>query len=229
MKNTKFLKGIGLALCSLILLVGCGQNNVASSSNSKVEDTKIENNKDEKKEVAPMKVEFETSEYTTDNYSTKYPASWTIQQHPTIEDMNVFLIGTQDEATNFMANVNIQFFDHDKKAPPIDTYVKELKKQSEDQLNKAVDEAKKELNADEMAYSVRDFEIEKETFSCGEVAKIAFSSTIEGAEVKQLQFHIFDKNDKTNYAIISYANVPQDFDKEVEAIKYMADTFKFKK
>lgn len=219
MKKTKLLKGIGLFLCSLTLLVGCSQNNAASTNSTKLE----------KKEVAPMEVEFETSEFGNEDYSTKYPASWTIEPHPTMKNMKMFMIGTQDEASGFMANANIQFCDHDKKVPPIDTYIKEFKKLTEDQIKKSIDESKKELNAGDMAYSIKDFEIEKDTLSCGEVAKINISSTMQGVEIKQLQIHIFDENDKTNYAVISYANVPDEFDKELEAIMYMADTFKFKK
>ncbi|WP_053955105.1 hypothetical protein [Inediibacterium massiliense] len=197
MKKSKVLKGIGIFLCSILLLVGCGQKDVASSNEVKVE---------------PMKVEFETQDFSNEFFETKYPTTWTSEKYKDMDDITVFMCGTQDPETNFKPNVSVQTFN--EKFPDIDEYMKQLQE---------------EVDAADDTDMLKNLKMEKITLSNGEAVKTTVTSTVQGVEVKHMQLHIFDHDKKDKYAMMYYINVSKDFDQQLEAVMYMADTFKFKK
>ena len=172
------------------------------------------NNKGEKvSKVEPMKVDFESKEYAGEGFTVNYPNSWEITPNPLLQGQDMFVLDKQDENSDFLANVVIQISSDNPEIESVDKYIEEVKKTIESE-GSAISSLTEVIN------------IEKVTLSNGEVAKFELLTTINDLKVKQIQFHVFNKN---NSGIITYSNVPQNFDVGIEATTYMADTFKFTK
>ncbi|AFS77893.1 hypothetical protein Curi_c08200 [Gottschalkia acidurici 9a] len=172
------------------------------------------NNKGEKvSKVEPMKVDFESKEYAGEGFTVNYPSSWEITPNPLVPSQDMFVLDNQDKSSNFLGNVIIQISSDKPEVESVDEYVEEMKKfiESEESADSPLTEF---------------VNVEKVTLSSGEVAKLEAVTTINDLKVKQIQFHVFNKD---NLATITYSNLPQNFDVGIEATTYMADTFKFTK